>query len=135
MYREGVNVVKDVKIAIAGLGRVGSKFLQKLTDRRSSGVKIIGVAEANPDAPGVKFAETNEIKVYRDIQDIVKLGDAVDVIFDLTGSIEVRKALRSGLAESNNRHTVVAPEVIAFLIWDIMAAGEAFPTDRVAGGY
>jgi len=135
MYREGVNVVKDVKIAIAGLGRVGSKFLQKLTDRRSSGVKIIGVAEANPDAPGVKFAETKEIKVYRDIQDIVKLGDAVDVIFDLTGSIEVRKALRSGLAESNNRHTVVAPEVIAFLIWDIMAAGEAFPTDRVAGGY
>jgi len=128
-------VVKDVKIAIAGLGRVGSKFLQKLTDRRSSGVKIIGVAEANPDAPGVKFAETKEIKVYRDIQDIVKLGDAVDVIFDLTGSIEVRKALRSGLAESNNRHTVVAPEVIAFLIWDIMAAGEAFPTDRVAGGY
>lgn len=128
-------MVKDVKIAIAGLGRVGSKFLQKLTDRRSSGVKIIGVAEANPDAPGVKFAETKEIKVYRDIQDIVKLGDAVDVIFDLTGSIEVRKALRSGLAESNNRHTVVAPEVIAFLIWDIMAAGEAFPTDRVAGGY
>lgn len=128
-------MVKDVKIAIAGLGRVGSKFLQKLTDRISSGVKIIAVAEANPDAPGVKIAEAREIRVYRDVQDIVKLGDAVDVIFDLTGSIEVRKALRSGLAESNNRHTVVAPEVVAFLIWDIMAAGEAFPTSHAATGY
>lgn len=130
-----MNVIKEVRIAIAGLGRVGSKFLQKLTDRIGSGVKIIGVVEANPEAPGVKIAEDREITVYRDVQDIVKLGDAVDVIFDLTGSIEVRKALRSGLAESNNRHTVVAPEVVAFLIWDIMAAGEAFPTSHAAAGY
>jgi len=128
-------VIKEVRIAIAGLGRVGSKFLQKVTEQKSSGIKIIAIAEANPDAPGVKIAEAGEIRVYRDVQDIVKLGDAVDVIFDLTGSIEVRKALRSGLAESNNRHTVVAPEVVAFLIWNIMAAGEAFPTSHAAAGY
>ncbi|MDO8707079.1 hypothetical protein [Pseudomonas sp.] len=128
-------MIKEVRIAIAGLGRVGSKFLQKLTDRIGSGVKIIAVVEANPDAPGVKIAEAGGIRVYRDVQDIVNLGDAVDVIFDLTGSIEVRKALRSGLAESNNRHTVVAPEVVAFLIWDLIAAGEAFPASHAAAGY
>lgn len=128
-------MVKDVKIAIAGLGRVGSRFLQKLTEQRSSGVKIIAVAEGNPDAPGMKIAEDRNIKVYRDVRDIVKLGDSIDVIFDLTGSMEVRKALRSGLAESNNRHTVVAPEVIAFLIWDLVASGEAFPDSHALAGY
>lgn len=128
-------MVKEVKIAIAGLGRVGSRFLQKLTEQRSSGVKIIAVAEGNPDAPGVKIAEDRNIKVYRDVRDIVKLGDSIDVIFDLTGSMEVRKALRSGLAESNNRHTVVAPEVIAFLIWALVASGEAFPDSHALAGY
>lgn len=128
-------MVKEVRIAIAGLGRVGSLFLQKMTEQRSRGVKLIGVVEARPDAPGVEIAEARGIKVYKDIKDIVRLGDAVDIIFDLTGSMEVRKTLRSGLAESNNRHTVVAPEVIAFLIWDLIASGEVFPESHAVTGY
>lgn len=127
--------MKEVRIAIAGLGRVGSRFLQKLTEQRSSGIKIIAAVEANPDAPGVRIAAERKIEVYRDIKEAVKLGDSIDVIFDLTGSMEVRKALRSGLAESNNRHTVVAPEVVAFLIWNLIATGEAFPDSHALGGY
>jgi homoserine dehydrogenase len=128
-------MVKEVRIAIIGLGRVGSTFLQKLTQQRSIGVKIVGAVEARQDAPGVKVAEERNIRVYRDIQDVVRLGDAVDVIFDLTGSNEVRRALRSGMAETNNRHTVVAPEVVAFLIWELIAAGEAFPETHAVRGY
>lgn len=127
--------MKEVKVAIVGLGRVGSIFLQKLTEQRSSGVKIIAAVDINPDSPGIKIAEGKQIKVYNNIQDVVKLGDAIDIIFDLTGSTEVRKALRSGLVESNNRLTVVAPEVIAFLIWDLIASGEVFPGVHAAKGY
>lgn len=128
-------MIKEVKIAIVGLGRVGSLFLQKLTEQNSSGVKLIAVVEARADAPGVKIAEEKKIKIYKEVQDIVRLGDAVDVVFDLTGSAEARRALRSGLAGSNNRHTVVAPEVVAFLIWGLIASGEAFPESHAISGY
>lgn len=127
--------MKEVKVAIAGLGRVGSKFLQILTSRTGSSVRIIAAVEANPDVPGVKIAEEKKIAVYREASELVKLGDDIDVIFDLTGSPEFRKALRSGLAESRNRHTVVAPEVMAFLIWDLIASGESFPDNHDIKGY
>ena len=128
-------MVKEIRIAIVGLGRIGSLFLQKMTEQRSSGVKLIAVVEARADAPGVKIAEDKKIKIYKEVQDIVRLGDTVDVVFDLTGSAEVRRALRSGLAGSNNRHTVVAPEVVAFLIWGLIASGEAFPESHAISGY
>ena len=110
-------------------------FLQKMTEQRSSGVKLVAVVEARADAPGVKIAEEKKIKIYKEVQDIVRLGDTVDVVFDLTGSAEVRRALRSGLAGSSNRHTVVAPEVVAFLIWGLIASGEAFPESHAISGY
>lgn len=122
--------MKEVKIAIAGLGRVGSLFLKKMTEQKGRGIKIVGLVEARPDAPGVEIAEKENIKIYPTVQDLLKLGDSVDVIFDLTGSMEVRKALRSGMAETNNRHTVVAPEIMAFLIWDLIGSGEAFPENH-----
>lgn len=122
--------MKEVKIAIAGLGRVGSLFLKKMTEQKGRGTKIVGLVEASLDAPGVKIAEKENIKVYPTVQDLLRLGDSVDVIFDLTGSMEVRKALRSGMSESNNRHTVIAPEIMAFLIWDLIASGEAFPENH-----
>lgn len=122
--------MKEVKIAIAGLGRVGSLFLKKMTEQKGRGIKIVGLVEARPDAPGVEIAEKENIKIYPTAQDLLKLGDSVDVIFDLTGSMEVRKALRSGMVESNNRHTVVAPEIMAFLIWDLIGSGEAFPENH-----
>ena len=128
-------MVKEIRIAIVGLGRIGSLFLQKMTEQRSSGVKLIAVVEARADAPGVKIAEDKKIKIYKEVQDIVRLGDTVDVVFDLTGSAEVRRALRSGLAGSNNRHTVVAPEGVAFLIWGLIASGEAFPESHAISGY
>ena len=127
--------MKEVKIAIAGLGRVGSLFLKKMTEQKGRGIRIVGLVEARPDTPGVKIAEKENIKIYPEIQDLVRLGDSVDVIFDLTGSMEARKALRSGMAESNNRHTVVAPEVMAFLIWDLIASGEALPENHALQGY
>ena len=127
--------MKEVKIAIAGLGCVGSLFLKKMTEQKGKRTRIVGLVEVRPDAPGVKIAEKENIKIYPEIQDLVRLGDSVDVIFDLTGSMEARKALRSGMAESNNRHTVVAPEVMAFLIWDLIASGEALPENHALQGY
>ena len=128
--------MKEVKIAIAGLGRVGCKFLMELSSQAGCRIKIIAAVEADPDAPGVKIAEDLKITVFREASELLKLGDQIDVVFDLTGSVEFRKALRSGLANSVNRHTVVAPEVIAFIVWDLITSSdEPFPDNHHVKGY
>lgn len=66
-------------------------------------------------AAGIKIATLDEI---------VGMGDTIDVIFELTGLMEVRKELREKLAASNNRHTVIASETIARVIWALISVEE-----------
>lgn len=117
---------KIIKVAIAGLGRVGSTFLEKLT-ANSYGVEIVATVDTAPDAPGRAVAEGKGIKVCDETKDIVAMGDEVDLIFDLTGSTEARTVIRGELARSGNQHTVLAPEVVAYLMWNMMGDGESFP--------
>lgn len=49
------------------------------------------------------------------------MGDKVDIIFDLTGIISVRKELREKLQVTNNNHTVIASETIVRLIWSLIS--------------
>jgi len=118
---------KTVNVAIAGMGRVGCTFLEKISSKGESGVKVIAVADLSKDAPGIKVASNLGIKVFEDTKSIVAMGDDVDLIFDLTGSSEARSTIRSELARSGNQHTVLAPEIVAFLMWNMMGEGEAFP--------
>ncbi len=63
------------------------------------------------------------------------MGESIDIMFDLTGNPDARRALRSELARSGNQHTVIAPEVVAFLIWDLMGETAAFPGEHPSKGY
>ena len=119
---------KEIQIAIVGLGKIGSTFLKKLLEKERHGIKLMGVVEQNKDTPGIEFAKTKGIKIYDNLDKLLYLSQEVDVIFDLTGNIGAREAMRGGLARTRNQHTVIAPEVIAFLIWDLIAQGsEEFP--------
>lgn len=103
------------KIAIIGLGRVGSAFLQQLLARGTSrGVDLICVAEPG-DTPGRQQAAKAGIPISS-IDAIVGQGDALDVIFDLTGLPEVRRELREKIAAACNAHTVIASETIARVV-------------------
>lgn len=123
---------KEVKVAILGLGRVGSKFMGKLAENSGNGIKIVAAAEKDNGSPGVEDAKSKGVTVHSDSKDVVAMGEDVDIIFDLTGNTDARKALRSELARSGNQHTVIAPEVVAFLIWDLMG-GESGELPREAG--
>ena len=58
---------------------------------------------------------------------MIKLGDHVDIIFDLTGDPLVRKALRLQMRDSENTHTVIAPEVVARLLYYFFSEGAKLP--------
>ena len=107
------------KVAVVGLGRVGAAFLDELLCLTGKGIKVAYAVEKF-DTPGKKMAEAAGVQILS-IDELIALGEAVDIIFDLTGVPKVRKELREKLYGTSNRHTVIAPENIAHFIWSIMS--------------
>ena len=126
---------REVHAAIVGLGRVGNAFLEKLIEREGHGIKIVAAAERDENAEGVKLAKDKGIRIYSDGKEVAQLGQAVDIIFDFTGNPDEKAALRVELVRTGNHNTVIAPEVVAEFIWDIMEPSEDFPDSHSEKGY
>ncbi len=106
------------RIAVIGLGRIGSAFLRQMLQRNGKGIVIVCAAEPY-DTPGKREAEQAGIAL-KTLDEIVASADAIDVLFDLTGIATVRRELREKLAASGNNHTVIASETIARVIWALI---------------
>ena len=110
-----------IKVALLGLGEVGQVFAEELLEKiqeNNKPIEIVAVAEG--DIGGEVAADGIFMRLVRDHDDapeVVELGEAVDIIFDLTGDRLIRHALRERLQATGNRHTVLAPEVVATLLW------------------
>jgi predicted dinucleotide-utilizing enzyme len=100
-------------IAIIGLGRIGSAFLGAMLQKKQN-INLVCVAET-ADTPAKAQAVANGLKIAT-IDEIVVMGEKIDIIFELTGIAGVRKELREKLLAANNSHTVIASETIARLI-------------------
>jgi predicted dinucleotide-utilizing enzyme len=120
-------------VAIVGLGRVGTVFLEEMLHLTGKGIKVAYAAEIN-DTPGKAKAVAAGVKMVT-VEELIAFGDKVDVIFDLTGSDAARKKLREQLAATNNRHTVLAPEVIARMMWALMSGKELPSIEGRKRGY
>jgi two-component system sensor histidine kinase DegS len=77
-------------VAIIGAGAGGSALLSVLAPDPL--VRIIGVAEINPKAPGLRLAKRYGIPVTRNFRDLLN-SENVDLIIDVTGNPEVEEAL------------------------------------------
>lgn len=106
------------KIAIVGMGRIGSAFFKQMQARRQQGIELLCVAEVG-DTPGRRQAMAEGVSV-RTMDEIVALGGSVDVLFDLTGLPAVRRELREKMSAAGNRHTVIASESIVRVIWSLI---------------
>ncbi|MCK4739297.1 MAG: hypothetical protein KAT46_05050 [Deltaproteobacteria bacterium] len=126
---------RDLKVAIAGLGQVGTTFLRKFADKIGTGVEIVAVAEINKDAPGIELAKDKGINVVNDPKELVAMGEEIDIIFDLTGNEDAKKAMRSDLARSGNQYTALVPEVVAYLLWNLMDGSTVLPEKHGKIGY
>ncbi|MGK0689212.1 MAG: hypothetical protein ABWU22_00840, partial [Aquificaceae bacterium] len=114
--------LRRINVAIAGLGKVGSQFLQALLSVNSENVKIIAVAEPREELESVKLAKERGIAYFRDARDMLRaLEDSIDVLFELTGNAVIRTELHEILSQSSNRKTVIVPEPVAYLIWSLIA--------------
>ena len=114
---------ETINVAVLGLGRIGQQFaagLSKHIDQGGKPIKIVAVAERDPDSlPAEMFADEN-VPVYAKASDVVEMADQIDIIFDLTGSPEVRQTLRAKLHDAGNRDTIIVPEIFAHFVWSLL---------------
>lgn len=119
-------------IAIVGLGKVGSAFLEELLGQSNQFVEIVAVVESG-DTTGRALAKARGIENLS-IDELVGMGDDLDILFDLTNVAAVRQELREKLQASGNRHTIIATENIARMIWALIASGANLPITQTIPG-
>lgn len=105
-------------IAIIGLGRIGSAFLDAMLQKKQN-INLVCVAE-RADTPTKAQAVANGIRIAT-LDEIAAMGDKIDIAFELTGLPETRKELREKFLNTQNVHTVIASESIARLIWSLIS--------------
>jgi len=120
-------------IAIVGLDKMGSAFLAELLGQSNEGVEIVAVVEKNNTA-GLALAKARGISNLS-IDELIGIGDKLDILFDLTGVATVRQELRDKLLASGNHHTIIATENIARMVWTLIASGSELPRANTNAGY
>lgn len=109
-----------IRVALLGLGEVGQTFAEHFLEKiqeHGAPVQIVAVADGNTESPVALGFSQNGVPVYRDALDVAKLGEKVDIIFDLTNNSRLHQELRLKMLETKNRHTLIATEVVARLLW------------------
>lgn len=107
------------RIAVIGAGETGTPLLQKLLD--APFVKLLGVADLDVEAPGMRLARDKGVTTTTDFMELARLGEAVDVLIDVTGVPKVREALRQHMQDSGNHHTLIVHEVVVQLLLSLLA--------------
>ncbi|WP_432737931.1 hypothetical protein [Maridesulfovibrio sp. FT414] len=120
--------MKEHNIAIVGLGRVGSAFLQKVLGRTDV-IRVKAVSELY-NTEGRRQAEKDGVPIMG-MTELVGLGVGLDIIFDLTGDENVTLALRKKLDKAGNTHTKVAQNRLARLVWDLMGGNGDMPDSSI----
>ena len=113
-------MTNKIRVALLGLGEVGQTFAEhflEMIQEHGAPVQIVAVADHNTESPVALGFSQNGVPVYKNALDVAKLGDQVDIIFDLTNNSQLRQELRLKLLETKNRHTLIATEVVANLLW------------------
>ena len=109
--------MRQCNIAIIGLGRVGTLFLEEMLLAKQRGINVAAVVERER-TKGMELAEREGITVHS-MASLLESNECLDFIFDLSGNPRVRTKLRNGLCERNNQHTIVVPEAVGRLIWQL----------------
>ena len=113
-------MAKDIfRIAVIGAGETGTPLLTQLLD--APFVEILGVADLDAEAPGMRLAHARGVATTTDFMDLARLGEAVDVLIDVTGVPKVREALRQHMQDSGNTHTLIVHEMVVQLMLSLLS--------------
>lgn len=111
------NTLKTLNVAIVGGGArckalLGLALGNKLKNFQ---MHVMGVADPNPQAPGLAYARRHGIFTARDYHDLYKL-KPLDLIIEVTG----KRAVRDEIVYSKPRHIRIMDHAAANLFWDFL---------------
>jgi len=102
------------KVVIIGAGKGGRALLEMFSGDPT--VSILGIADANPWAPGLELARRLDIPVATDLRAVVA-ELRPDLIIDVTGNPDVRQEI----ARLKPPHAEVMGGASAKFVWDLLA--------------
>ena len=109
--------METLNMAIVGGGTGCAAFMDKLATEDLSGLplNLVGVADINPEAPGIKRANELNIFTTHDYHDLFAL-DNLTLILELTGDPEITEAIH----REKPKHIKFMDHTIAGLFWDLV---------------
>jgi len=102
-------------VAIIGAGRGGTALMEIFANDPL--VQIVGVAEIDPQAPGLTLAKRLRIPVTRDYQKLLAM-ERVDLIIDVSGNSEVWQFLQ----DFHRMGVTIIGGVSAKFMWELIEA-------------
>lgn len=105
--------MEELKVAIIGAGHGGEAVYKML--RGVKNVKIVGIADKNPEAPGLITAANDGVTVEHSLQKLIQ-GMPMDVIIEITGLDEVRREIH----KIKQKNTVVIESQAADLMFHLV---------------
>lgn len=113
----GKQARSSLNVAIVGGGKACSNLLKVLDKDRQARLKmkILGVADRNPKAPGLCYARELNLLTTTNIRDLSDL-DGLNLIIELTGSSKVREEI----AKVTPPGVSIIDHMGARLLWDLI---------------
>lgn len=109
-----------LRIAIVGASQAGIDLLQIL--HRSAGIEIAGIADRDPQAPGLQLARQLGIHHSQNVQDLLK-DPAPHLLIDATGDPEEAAALKAMIPPT----TAILPGSTARILWGVNQGQKYLP--------
>ncbi|MDY6878958.1 MAG: ATP-binding protein [Desulfatiglans sp.] len=114
---EGKRTDIPINIAFIGGGKACYNLLLILEKNRSSrvNVNVLGVADTNPEAPGLIYAKKLGLFATTDFRDLYKL-EGLNLLLELTGSEKARKEI----IKTKPAHISMMDHIGGRFLWDLV---------------
>jgi len=104
-------------VALIGGGRTGTPLLKELF--KYPYIEIVGVADLDPAAEGIKLASDKDIFTTTDPMELVRKDAAIDILVEVSGDSKLKKTIKSEFERSGNTKTIIMHDLIARLFISI----------------
>ncbi len=114
------------RLGLVGAGRQGLAILEALVPARRDNqpLRLVGVADINPEAPGIMYAYRHNIFVAVNFFDLLQLPE-LDILVNATGKPEVTQELQEHCPEGVSVLSCDRPHC-GEDFWDIVSTGLSF---------